>query len=317
METVPCDLCGSERCSLAYSMPDRLFHPQELFHVVECADCGLGFVNPRPSRAEMARFYPKAFYADFTENGDHHERRYREEARYLEDLERTLPQRRLLDVGCAGGDFPRLMKSRGWEVEGVEPFAEAADPGFPVHRVGFPEFAVDAPTYDAVTAWAVFEHVHDPKAHFAKASRVLKPGGRLVFLVTNFSSLASRRLFAEDVPRHLYFFTEPAVRRYLEAAGLELVRADYDNRIYSLPPRHWLHRGLRRAFGGELSWPTPATYQEYLEGTGRTRSAASLLRYCLFSPVSVLDRVLLPLIERVQIWRRTYGIVTYVARKPA
>lgn len=316
METVPCNLCGSERHAPAYSMPDRYYFAEEFFQVVECRDCGLGFVNPRPTPAEMARFYPPAFYRDFTDNAALHQLRYQEEARYLEELEGSRP-RRLLDVGCAGGEFPRLMQSRGWEVEGVEPFAETRDAGFPVHRIGFPEFPETGAPYDAITAWAVIEHVHDPRAHFAKAGRLLKPGGRFVFLVTNFHSLASRRLFAEDVPRHLYFFTEPAVRRYLEGAGLSLLRADYSNRIYSLPPRHWLQWALRRAVGRPFEWPLPPTYAEWVERSGRARGLGSLLRYCAGSPLSVVDRVLLPLVERVQIWRRTYGIVTYVAGKPA
>ena len=55
METVACNLCGSAKYSALYSMPDRKFFREEFFTVVECGECGLGFVNPRPTYAEMQK----------------------------------------------------------------------------------------------------------------------------------------------------------------------------------------------------------------------------------------------------------------------
>jgi len=78
---------------------------------------------------------------------------------------------------------------------------------FPVYTQEFQNIPLNEPTYDAVTAWAVLEHVHDPMAYFRKAAQVVKKDGLFVFLVPNFASVASRSLFCEDLPRHLYFFT--------------------------------------------------------------------------------------------------------------
>src|SRR5215469_7739797 len=103
-------------------MPDRLFFPNEFFSIVSCDQCGFGFVNPRPTVAEMPKHYPAAYFQTVpTTSGDRYfQRRYACEAAYLQPLEKPGTQLLLLDVGCATGDFPRFMAARGWRVEGVE-----------------------------------------------------------------------------------------------------------------------------------------------------------------------------------------------------
>jgi SAM-dependent methyltransferase len=318
MEWVACNLCGSTRQTPLYQMPDKHFPSEERFTIVECDECGLGFVNPRPTPPEMAKYYPPEYYQlGFEQNVAHHLKRYRAEAGYLKEIEKRGGSRVLLDVGCANGDFPRFMKARGWEVEGVE-ISSASRPitDFPVYAQPFPEIPVQERRYDAVTAWAVIEHVHDPMAHFRKAAQVLKKGGRLVFLVTNFQSLASRRLFAEDAPRHLYFFTLSTVRQYLRETGFELERASFRSNIFEMPPRNWLHYFIRarlqkREFHFE---DLPLSWEEFVQRKGLRPGLGALLMFAYRHPVTFLDRALLPLAEAIQVLRKTYGSATYVAR---
>jgi SAM-dependent methyltransferase len=174
-------------------MPDRLYFRDEFFTVVQCARCGLGFLNPRPTIVEMQKHYPAEYFrnAPTKSNARYMRRRFRREASYLRPIEDRGGSMKLLDVGCADGAFPRFMKARGWDVEGVE-ISDVAEQikDFRVHTEEFQNISVHEPTYDAVTAWAVLEHVHDPMAYFCKASAVLKKDGLFVFLVPNFVSLA-------------------------------------------------------------------------------------------------------------------------------
>ena len=214
MEKVVCNLCGSNRQTTIYEMPDARYFPDEYFTVVACDQCGLGFVNPRPTLAEIHKYYPAEYYQwGGTDSFRRYlARRFTTQAGFLKGLEARSGPRKLLDVGCANGEFPRFMMARGWDVEGVE-VSEVSEriSDFRVYSEEFQNIPVNEPTYDAVTAWSVLEHVHNPMAYFRKASEVTKAGGLLVFQVPNFNSLASRRLFLEDVPRHLYFFRK---RRY-------------------------------------------------------------------------------------------------------
>jgi 2-polyprenyl-3-methyl-5-hydroxy-6-metoxy-1,4-benzoquinol methylase len=320
LETVACNLCGSTRQTLAYRVPDRLFFPDEFFSVVSCDQCGFGFVNPRPTPAEMAKHYPAAYFqAPPTPSSNRYfRRRYAAEAAYLRPLEKSVTRPLLLDVGCATGGFPRFMADRGWRVKGIEVSESAGSShDFPVYRTEFHNIPVHTATYDAVTAWAVLEHVHDPMAYFRKAAEVLKPGGLFVFLVTNFESLASRHLFVEDVPRHLNFFTRSVVQRYIDLAGLTLLREDNGRNICKAAPVHWLPYQIqtslrRRPFTFQ---DVPLTKREFLRVHGLSRNWRSALRYAAYSPASVVERVFFPFIETVQILRKSYGISTYVAQK--
>jgi len=318
IESVSCNLCGSWSHRPIYRKPDELFFPSDWFTVVECLGCGLGFVNPRPTSESIAKYYPSAFYDGFERDLTFHQRRYITEAAFLHELTAMRGSKRLLDIGCASGAFPRHMRKLGWDVEGVE-VARSVKPidDFPVYTQDFTAIPVSGPHYDAVTAWAVMEHVHDPKGYFAKVGEVLKKGGVFVFLVTNFNSVSSRHLFQEDVPRHLYFFTESCVRRYLDTAGMSLVSSEYSDRIYSMPLTNWLHYYIWKASGRRLEWTDytnlPALGR-YLEKSDRRRTVWSALRYTLAHPVAVADRLLLPAFARYQMWRKRYGIVTYVAR---
>jgi SAM-dependent methyltransferase len=320
LETVECNLCGSREYSVAYEMPDRKFLRDEFFTVVECGQCGLGFVNPRPTISEIQKYYPAEYFEKppTKSNERYLNRRFTAEARYLSDLDTTNRTKRLLDVGCATGDFPRFMAKCGWDVEGVEvSIASQQITDFRVYTEEFQNIPVNEPAYDAVTAWAVLEHVHNPKVYFQKAARVVKPGGLFIFLVTNFHSTASRYLFCEDVPRHLYFFTRETVGRYLAENGFALVLERNGRDIYKLAPNNWLTYMVRaRLLGRPYTFrDVPLTSKEFRRLRQLPKGIASALKYAAYSPLSVIDRMAWPVIETTQILRKRYGVSTYVGRK--
>jgi SAM-dependent methyltransferase len=317
METVECNLCGSDKYRAVYSMPDARYFVEEWFTVVECTNCGLGFVNPRPTKSEISRYYPSSFYDYFDHERDYHFRRYAAEAKFLPKIGSD-NHRLLLDLGCANGDFPRFMQKLGWKVEGVEVSETSRRiSDFKVYRQEFKDIALNEPHYDAITAWAVLEHVHDPMSYFKKAFQVLKPGGVFVFLVTNFKSLSSRCLFLEDVPRHLYFFTDRTLRKYLAVSGFDLIRRDYSNKVYSMHPvnflRYYFYRYIYRR---RLEWnDTQFTRLHFFEGGNFRNCWMKNVKYLISSPLYVFDRLLMPIYERYQIVSKAYGITTYVARR--
>jgi 2-polyprenyl-3-methyl-5-hydroxy-6-metoxy-1,4-benzoquinol methylase len=305
-------------------MPDTRFFPSEVFTVVECSHCGLGFVNPRPTRTEIAKYYPRDYYqaeppAQQPEDlAPFMRRRLQAKVRFLKELERRNGTKILLDVGCGNGDFARFMLRRGWQVEAVEISEHAARiTEFPVYTQEFQDIPVHAPTFDAITIWAVLEHVHDPMAYFRKAAELLRPDGRLIFLVTNFHSMVSRHLFGEDIPRHLYFFTRETVAQYLQKNGLLLESEDNGRSIYKMAPAHWLSYLIQTRLRGKpfAFADAPLSSREFRRMHGLSKGLGASLKYLAYSPASVVERMLFPAVEAVQILRKTYGISTYVARK--
>lgn len=87
-----------------------------------------------------------------------------------------------VDVGCGTGKLGRLLADRGATVLGVEPdermAAVARGHGLAVEVSAFESWDADGRTFDLVTA-AQSWHWVDQEAGAAKATEVLRPGGRL------------------------------------------------------------------------------------------------------------------------------------------
>jgi len=226
LEYVPCNLCGGNDLKFLYKKPDTTLFVSDIeFSVVRCRSCGLAFVNPRPTPDSIRVFYPKKYYKGIPS----HYERYETEARYLEDLKPG----KVLDIGCASGAFLKVLLDRGWEVYGMD-FWDTAENEYDLDiRYGSLEnIQYPSQNFDAVTAWAVFEHLHNPMKYFKEVFRILKTGGRLLFLVTNINSLMSRWCYAEDIPRHLYFFSEKTIAQYARECGFSLNSIHFSNDIY-------------------------------------------------------------------------------------
>ena len=236
LENVACNLCGGRDFKPLYRKPDEFYLRDDWFQVVACKSCGLGFVNPRPTVMAIQRYYPGDYFTyHFKSDSARLSARYQRQATYLEAAGAAAggPMPRLLDIGCANGDFPQFMRKVGWDVEGVETADNSESVNdFHCYR-SLDEIPGDA-RYDAITAWAVMEHVHDPMSVFAGTARLLKKGGVFIALTTNLDSVSSRYLFREDIPRHLYFFSPRTVAAYAAKTCVsELLRASKADQKYT------------------------------------------------------------------------------------
>lgn len=244
-EAVVCNLCGADSTEPLFRLRDYRLRVDDVeWEAVRCRHCGLGYLNPRPAADEIARYYPQAYFDERAGLVG----RYERETRYL-----PASPGRLLDVGAADGGFLRAARARGWDVVGIEPFGGADVSDVEIVSARFPEdTALPAEGFDVVTAWATFEHLHDPAAAFREAARLLRPGGRLIVQVPNLRSVWARLALQEDVPRHLYFFTPGTLRRYGEQVGLRLCRVHHTTDLCGGSGRGVLRLWLARALGRSL-----------------------------------------------------------------
>jgi SAM-dependent methyltransferase len=98
----------------------------------------------------------------------------------------------------------------------------AASRGVPVQRGGFLEIDFAGRLFDAITFWAVLEHLADPAGFLRRAATLLKPGGHVFALVPNMKSLATRLLgtrYRYVCAEHLNYFTVATLLQLANESG--------------------------------------------------------------------------------------------------
>jgi SAM-dependent methyltransferase len=128
---------------------------------------------------------------------------YRQFERKVESLIRP-DTRVLLDAGC-GRTVPVLRKFLGKvdHLIGVElvPFTDVP-PGIETHNADLGALPLPDGTADLIMSRSVFEHLTNPESVYRELSRVLRPGGRIVFLTANLWDYGTA--FARLVPNRLH-----------------------------------------------------------------------------------------------------------------
>jgi 2-polyprenyl-3-methyl-5-hydroxy-6-metoxy-1,4-benzoquinol methylase len=253
---VVCPICGVDKPRTLFWTKDYVFGcSDDSFRMNRCSNCGCGYLSPRPRIEEMAAYYPPEFYwawegessePDWTAIVRKREGQLTEKAKWLDGVEPGS----LLDIGAQKGEFLWFMQQRGWEVEGIELDNQVPNPAdMPIKYGDFLEMDFGERKYDVITFWAVLEHVYDPALFVEKAAKLLKPGGRLVALVTNLNSIQSRFYQADDYPRHLTIFTKKSIKRLCNNVGLSMKRVSTGQEIFGGSLSGGLLYFVKRLFG--------------------------------------------------------------------
>lgn len=201
LEEIPCDFCGSWEVVREFRRADDM-------RVVECAACGLAYLNPRPKPEFIRRFYEADYFTGAAaERGDGGLRcNINQDALQLEMGQKTKPRpiavinekfggfkdKDVLEIGCATGDLLQQFKNAGARVKGLEMSDFAANiarrRGLNVATGTIEEFVQgNEQTFDVVIALEVIEHVLSPTRFISSVARVLKTGGLLVLSTPNYA----------------------------------------------------------------------------------------------------------------------------------
>lgn len=268
---LPCNLCGSTNKEYVGSRDEHRYGLASGFRLVRCTECNLVYLDPRPAPDEMPAYYPPEYQEAMREVArDVRKSRIGRIAIQMIRRNRVAPlpaPGRVLDVGCASGDYLLALRREGWDVHGIEIDDGAAEYareklGLPV-RTGRAEEALSGfpdDHFEAVTMWHVLEHLYDPAQALREVHRILKPGGTLLLELPNLKSwsayLFGRQWFPLEIPRHLFHYTPESLTALLTKTGFQV------RRLTSVPApaeivwtlQSMWERWVRKEPSGRLLW---------------------------------------------------------------
>jgi SAM-dependent methyltransferase len=249
--TVTCPACGQTETS------DQFVSPVG-FSFSVCAADGTVYMNPAPTIETLNRLYNDESYATYWSVG------HSAEPVDFERVDAAVPKpgnlgerQKLLDVGCATGEFLKLARKR-FECYGVEIVTDTAELA---RRDGFDVVTgtvADVPgreRFDVITMLQVIEHLVEPTEPLAEIHRLLKPGG-IFYLNTPCTDSSSFRLFRERHMHvssfgHVSLFTKAGLDRLASRCGFAMIDHGYCGGMdialhdlvgYALAPSRFKHR---------------------------------------------------------------------------
>ncbi|MGK7951179.1 MAG: methyltransferase domain-containing protein [Xenococcaceae cyanobacterium] len=187
-----CNLCSSSDRSLLFDKGRN----NKVVHNYICNNCGFVFILPRPSTQKHQDLDREGQFSENTRNLSAPddakfavcERIARSRLKILErELGESLWSKKtpksLLEVGCGTGDFLRLMRGCGWEVQGLEPdiaYTEAVKERYnlPIHNQFIEQFEPEK-RLNLACSFHVIEQVDDPNVFLANIHRLLDDDGYL------------------------------------------------------------------------------------------------------------------------------------------
>ena len=194
----------------------------------------------------------------------------------------SLPEARVLDVGCGGGLFLSLLKREAPSVEvvGIELSDSRAQYATSKHGLEVHKQPIESDFwqsgyrsyFDAVTLWDVIEHVNYPLQTLQCAVDVLKPGGLLLIDTPCRDSLYHRTgeltyhlsggrfptflnaMYSSHLFGHKQIFATAEMKELFERVGLEVIELRKFHEL-SFPYEFYLKKLLRSEAFVKLSLP--------------------------------------------------------------
>lgn len=217
-----CPICrsGSKSHFLDAACPRRGITTEYSYY--KCLDCGMVYLDPPLTDQELADCYDSSYEEEW---GNTRSMKQKVE-HFLTKRLPVDPPGKLLDVGCGGGAYLSYAENLGWDVTGLDPWADnfaGQDKHPAVLNVSLKDADFPENSFDVVTMWWIIEHYQDPLEELQNIRKVLKPNGTLAISTCNIDSLEAR-LFGRywhhlAAPEHCALFSTDTIKLILDKAG--------------------------------------------------------------------------------------------------
>jgi SAM-dependent methyltransferase len=256
-----CRICGNSEGNREHLAREMMFGTREEFLYIECGKCGTLQIANVP---KLARFYPEN-YLSFENapipaaRSTIHGFAARAAGRFLVNGSdpmgwlvnrfkpgfvghfapsvRAIPDiqldSRILDFGCGSGHLLQTLHYFGFrDLTGADAFI-SKDIFYPTGVKIYKRSLADLDQeFDVIMLHHSFEHLPDPISELAEIGRLLAPNGccLLRLPVVNFAWEKYGTDWVQlDPPRHLFLYTEKALRELAAESGFEVEKVIYDS----------------------------------------------------------------------------------------
>ncbi len=214
----------------------RIIMTKDGFTYRKCGVCNVVYVSPILKENVLIEMYKKSDYAkgwmQVLLNPVEQKFNQSKFEQGIKQIEEIIGRKgKILDVGCAVGQFLNIAKKVGWEVTGTElnkeECAYCQNMGLKVLDKPLTIDLFPSDTFDAVTLWEVLEHVLYPKDILKNIYKILKPSGVLLIVVPNLDSLAAQILQEKCNMflgiSHITMFNNTTLTNVLEDEGFNII----------------------------------------------------------------------------------------------
>jgi hypothetical protein len=232
LETSACIICNSINASTFLKIHDRLKVTDDLFELKKC-ECGLVFLDPRPTIQEMDKYYDSQSYDPHNVEGKNMWNKVFKKIQFFTScwkkiiIKNHAKRGNLLDVGGGESVFPSLMSKAAWNITVQDKFF-FHDKNNQFKTINDLNALNASNQFDAITLWHSLEHIHDIKELFNNLSKLISKNGTLFIAVPNFNAHERKKYGSDwapyDVPRHLYHFTPKSLNLLLNNYGFHVVK---------------------------------------------------------------------------------------------
>lgn len=147
---------------------------------------------------------------------------------------------KILDIGCGAGQWLSTFGDK-WGKYGVDVSKVAAEiarefANADVFCGPFEDYKPVDNFFDIISAFALIEHLHEPRMLLSWSHRHLRPGGILLLMTGDRESKVAQK-FGYKWPlyeprEHMHFFSARSLRCLVTEAGFRIVRYEWHRAVY-------------------------------------------------------------------------------------
>ena len=217
-----CPSCG-------FSNISEVYHAKE-FCLQKCHDCGLVSKKTGDLSRGRVQKIQDSVYTDLEARTAN--RMFKKMARdRLKILRRFKNRGKLLEIGCATGEFVEEADKAGFDATGIDSSriysSYAAGLGLDVRCGRLEDFDFPRESFDVIAMFHLLEHIEEPGRFLWETKSYLTPGGLIYIIVPNLDSFTDRffgfrhTIFTQ--PGHLFFYSSRSASGLLEKQDFQVV----------------------------------------------------------------------------------------------